>query len=87
MDQPKPEPVVFETYLEAHQAASRRRANDATNGLVSKVVRSPYGGYTIRSWPVELLADPELWLATARNDRPMYGDCNVAAVIKELAKP
>lgn len=73
-DQPKPEAVVFKTYLEAHREAIRRGASGAANGLVCKVVRSPYGGYAIRSWPVELLADPDLRLAIARNDRPMYAD-------------
>ena len=72
--QVKPGAVVFKSYLEAHQEASRRRAGDAASGLMSKVVRVPYGGYAIRSWPVELLAEPEIQLAYGRDDRPMYGE-------------
>lgn len=71
-DRAKPDAVVFETYLEAHQEAGRRRACYAASGLVTKVVRSPYGGYVIRSWPVDLLADPELQIMFANNDRPVY---------------
>ncbi len=74
MDETKPEAIVFKTYLEAREAAGRRGASDAARGLVSKVVKSPYGGYVIRSWPVELLADPELWPAMAQNNRPAYAD-------------
>ena len=67
-----PDAVVFETYLEAHQEASRRRARDATHGLVYKVVKSPYGnGYTIRSRPVGALADTELRVVF-RKDRVAY---------------
>ena len=73
-DNAMPDTVTFETYLDAHQEANRRSARDATSGLVSKVVRSPYGGYMIRSWPVDLLADPELRQMIARNDRPAYAD-------------
>ena len=68
--QARPDAVVFGTYLEAHQEASRRRAGDVASGLVSKVVRS-YGGYVIRSWPVDLLAEPELRQAFDR-ERPVY---------------
>lgn len=73
-DRATPDAVVFKTYLEAHQVAGRRRASDAASGLVSKVVRSPYGGYIIRSWPVGLLAEPGLRQAIGRNDRPAYAD-------------
>ena len=60
MDGAMPDAVVFETYLEAHQEARRRRAMNATNGLVYKVVNSPYGdGYTIRARPAGALADTE----------------------------
>lgn len=71
--QARPDAVAFKTYLEAHQEASRRRAGDAASGLVSKVVRSLYGGYVIRSWPVDLLAEPELRQAFDR-DRPVYAE-------------
>lgn len=58
----EPAPIrvpVFETYLEAHQEATRRGLADAENGIVSRVVKSPYGGFVIRSWPVELFLEPE----------------------------
>ena len=51
---------VFETYLEAHREATRRSSMDAENGIVSRVVKSPYGGFVIRSWPVELFLEPEM---------------------------
>ena len=61
MDGAMPDAVVFETYLEAHREASRRRPRDATNGLAYKVVKSPYGnGYTIRALPVGALTDTDL---------------------------
>lgn len=52
--------AVFDTYADARQEVARRSSEDAANGMVSKVVRSPYGGFAVRSWPVELLAEPEL---------------------------
>ena len=59
-----PESPVFATYLEARQEAARR-GQEGSDGMVNRVVRSPYGGYVIRSWPLELLAEPELRLVTA----------------------
>lgn len=68
-----PPRAVYATYLDAHQAANRRRVDDAANGLVSKVVRSPYGrGYVVRSWPLELFAEPEL--RAVAGGRPSYMD-------------
>ncbi len=68
-----PPGAVYATYLDAHRAASRRRADDAANDLVSKVVRSPYGpGYVVRSWPVELFAEPEL--RAVAGAKPFYTD-------------
>ena len=57
-------PIVFETYLEAHREVARRKNQDAAIGIISRVEKSPYGGYVIRSWPMELLADPDLQSAT-----------------------
>ena len=52
--------VVFDTYLEAHREANRRSLKDAANGIVTKVVKSPYGrGFVVRSWPAELPLEPE----------------------------
>ena len=61
-----PKPLVFATYLEAHREAARRRAEEAAKGFIVKVVKSPYGGYTIRSWPEDLLVDPDLRAAVDR---------------------
>lgn len=68
-----PEPPVFETYLEAWQAAARRR-QDGSDGMVTRVVRSPYGGYVIRSWPLDLLAEPDLWDVTGIHGRSVYAE-------------
>ena len=65
-----PESPVFATYLEAREAA--RRGQGASDGMVTKVVRSPYGGYVIRSWPLDLIAEPELRHVTAAHGRPAY---------------
>lgn len=67
-----PESPVFATYLEARQEAARRQ--DGSDGMVTRVVRSPYGGYVIRTWPLELLAEPELRHVTASLGRPVYAD-------------
>ena len=68
-----PASPVFATYLEASQeAARRRRGGGVSDGVVTRVVRSPYGGYVIRSWPLELLAEPELRRAFL--GRPVYAD-------------
>ena len=50
----------YDDYLEAHAEASRRQAQNAANGMISRVEKSPYGGYVIRSWPIEILAEPGL---------------------------
>lgn len=66
-----PESPVFATYLEARQEIARR-GQDGSDGMVTRVVRSPYGGYVIRSWPLDLLAEPELRDVTAAFGRPAY---------------
>ena len=53
--------LFFDDYLGAHTEASRRRARDAASGMISRVEKSPYGGYVIRSWPIEILADLDMW--------------------------
>ena len=67
-----PESPVFTTYVEASQEAARRRGVGA--GMVTRVVRSSYGGYVIRTWPLELLAEPELRHVTASLGRPAYDE-------------
>ena len=52
--------LFFDDYLEAYAEASRRRTRDADSGMISRVEKSPYGGYVIRSWPIEILADPDM---------------------------
>ena len=64
--------AVFDTYIDAHREASRRGSEDAANGMVSKVVRSPYGGFVVRSWPVELFMEPELREVFLRDKRSAY---------------
>ena len=59
-DEAAPAPLVFDTYLQASKAAARRRTQNATNGLISRVEKSPYGGYVVRTRPIEMLVDPEL---------------------------
>ena len=54
------ESPVFETYFQAREEASRRRTRATEGGLIVKVVPSPYGGYVVRSWPVNMLADPNM---------------------------
>lgn len=53
------ESPVFETYFQAREEASRRRVR-ATEGMIVKVVQSPYGGYVVRSWPANVLTDPNM---------------------------
>ena len=69
-----PDSPIFATYLEARQAANRRRGQDGANEMITKVVRSPYGGYVVRSWPLDLLAEPELRDVTIFHGRPAYAD-------------
>ena len=64
---------VFATYFEAHREAARRSAEVASNGLVCRVVKSPYGGFAVRTWPVELLAEPTL-ARLGVGDKPSYTD-------------
>lgn len=68
-----PDSPIFETYLEARQEADRR-GRDGSNEMMTRVVRSPYGGYVIRSWPLDLLAEPELRHVTIVHGRPAYAD-------------
>lgn len=68
-----PASPVFATYLEARQEAARR-GQDGSDGMVTRVVRSPYGGYVIRSWPLDLLVEPELRHVTAIHGRPAYAE-------------
>ena len=65
------ESPVFETYFQAREEASRRRTRATEEGLIVKVVLSPYGGYVVRSWPVNMLADPNM-RRIARSRRPPY---------------
>lgn len=63
---------MFATYLEAHREANRRNAAmDAENGIIAKVEQSPYGGYVVRSWPIEMLVEPGLQSIISKR-RPAY---------------
>ena len=68
-----PESPVFATYLEAHHQAARRRAQEAERGFIVQVAKSPYGGFYVRSWPEEVLAEPEL-RALIERGQPDYQD-------------
>lgn len=54
------ESPVFKTYFQAREEARRRRARATGDGLIVKVVQTPYGGYVVRSWPVNALVDPTM---------------------------
>lgn len=69
-----PDSPIFATYLEARREADRRRGRDGGNGMMTRVVKSPYGGYVIRSWPLDLLAEPELRDVTTAYGRPAYAE-------------
>ena len=45
------ESPVFATYLEAHDEATRRRAQEAARGFIVEVAKSPYGGTTFVPGP------------------------------------
>lgn len=68
-DAAEPTPPIIHTYDEARKEATRRSKESAINGLVSRVVKSCYGGYAVRTLPVEILADMELRLAAAIGER------------------
>ena len=68
-----PESLVFATYLEARREAARR-GQDGSDGMVTRVERSPYGGYVVRSWPLDLLAEPDLRPVTAIRGGPAYAE-------------
>lgn len=73
VDGTMPESPVFATYREAHDEATRRRAQEAERGFVVQVAKSPYGGFYVRSWPEEVLTDPELRPLLKRGE-PEYQD-------------
>jgi hypothetical protein len=49
--------TFHERLLEAMNEASRRRADPEGKGFVTRVERSPYGGYRVRSLPAEFYVD------------------------------
>ena len=65
---------VFDTYLEAHAEASRHRSRDAASGMISRVEKSPYGGYVVRSWPLEMMADVDMRLIMGNFGETNYQD-------------
>ena len=71
---------MFPTYLEAHREATRRNAAmDAESGIIAKVEQSPYGGYVVRSWPIDLLIEPGLQSIVNRR-RPTYRSASLDTV-------
>ena len=62
-------PPIFETYLEARQEANRR-TQDKAEGVVVRVVKSPYGrGYVLRHVPLEVMSDPDFGQAAFETGR------------------
>ena len=47
----------YRTYIEAHAAAQKLREQHASSGIMVKIVKSIYGGYTINLIPVDLIID------------------------------
>lgn len=72
-DDTSPSRTNFATYLEAREEAIRRRLKDAGNGFFSRIEKSPYGEYVVRTLPIEILADPDMQRSLASN-KPSYRD-------------
>jgi hypothetical protein len=49
--------TFHEKLVDAMNEASRRRAHPDGKGFVTRVERSPYGGYRVRSLPAEFYVD------------------------------
>ena len=43
-----------ETWSEAEEERRRRRADPGLTRTITRILKSPYGGYRVRSTPVEL---------------------------------
>ena len=71
-DEAAPAPLVFDTYLQASKEAARRGTRNAANGLISRVEKSPYGGYVVRTWPIEMLVDLDLRPAIRSFEKATY---------------
>ena len=54
------ESFLFSSWAEARAEAVRRRGDPAWEGFVTRVVDSPYGGYLVRSVPLDLFVDSTL---------------------------
>lgn len=52
--------TYFQSEMDALEEARRRRASAAEDAILVKVEPSGYGGYVVRSVPVELELDPLL---------------------------
>lgn len=63
----------FGTLEEARRAARERRRHSVDDGLVIRVEPSPYGGFVVRSLPVDLMIEENLGLGLAPS-RPLYVD-------------
>ena len=73
-DEAAPASLVFDTYLQASKEAARRRAQNAADGMISRVEKSPYGGYVVRTWPIEMLVDPDMRQAIHSFEKTAYED-------------
>ena len=63
----------FGTLEEARREARERRRHSVDHGLVIRVEPSPYGGFVVRSLPVDLVIEENLGLGLAPS-RPLYVD-------------
>ena len=73
-DEAAPASLVFDTYLQASKEAGRRRVQNAANGMISRVEKSPYGGYVVRTRPIEMLVDPDMRQAIRSFEKTAYED-------------
>lgn len=64
----------FDTLEAAEREARIRRKSDAENEFLTRVERSKYSGYVVRSVPIEYLVVPELKSALLGERARGYGE-------------
>lgn len=64
----------FNTLEEAEREARTRRKSDAESEFLTRVERSKYSGYVVRSVPIEYLVVPELKAALLGDRARGYGE-------------
>lgn len=63
----------FGTLEEARREARERRHHSVDDGLLIRVEPSPYGGFVVRSLPVDLVIEEQLGFGLTPS-RSLYGD-------------